>query len=196
MILHRIDRKLRNVFFFNTIYGLLYPSVLGAIFVYIIERLIDGKLFDKDCFSLLSSFFLIWYFILDFYIGFYNFKGDEESYDFRHMLCDAIIIFFLFLSYYGVWLSNSEYLLYVSIFVICLALILVDVFDAPRGDLHSYILLLAMIGLLSLAMFFISIIFFHTLLYTIIKYIFIIVLGIGVLYYTSCILSIDSVKKM
>lgn len=185
----KIDAGLRNQFFFQIIYGLFYPATLGTILVYTMQDIFEGKLFNNEVFSLISLSFLIWYFLLDFHVGFLYFKGDEQNYDMRHMLCDVFEIIALFLSYYALLKFHYEFLFFICVSITALILILLDYFnstdDKEKFRMFSfYPLLLSILGLVSLGMLVVSVTILDSLFYKISKYLFILFTGIVLVYYT------------
>ena len=192
-----IDKEIRNEFFFNTVYGLLYPAVLGTALVYIIQDFITGKIFTNGVFSFISLFLLMWYFVLDFSVGSSNFKKNVNMYNIRYLLCDLGVIISFFLAYYGVWLSHFEFLFFLSFAIISSILLMLDYFDASEKQINFciknfYDTILSIFLCVSLCMTIISIFFSESLLYQIPKYLFLVFLGAGIFYYTTYILSKES----
>lgn len=178
---NRINKKIRNSFFFHIIYGLLYPAVLGSIFYNGINLLFADDLANKcTFFSLISTILLIWYFIIDFYVGIDNFSNRKEKYDYRYLFCDLIIILSIFCAYYSLWeLANAEYLLYISLCIICVILVLLDCFDQydyykHYNIINRYNLILIAIGLISIIASLVSYYLKDDIFYDVFKYIFII----------------------
>jgi hypothetical protein len=199
MKIYKINKEIRNDFFFQSVYGLFYPAVLGTFLVDIIKNALSGELFNNGFFPVISLIILVWYFVLDFYIGFANFKGKENEYDIRYLLCDMAVISAAFIAYYGLWLSKPklEFLLFGSLAIICLILVLLDYFDAIDSKTkykitNLYTMILIMLGLLSIGLSIVSLTLSFSMFYLIIKNIFILVIGLGILYYTFYILSEES----
>jgi hypothetical protein len=195
----KINKKIRNEFLYQTVYGLFYPAALGAVLVYIMQDALSGELFRNGIFPLATLIWLVWYFILDYYVGFTNFKGDEKSYDFRYMMCDVTFIIAAFVAYYGLWLSklNLDFLFFISFTVITVLLIILDYFDVKDAKRKfeirsSYCISMSILSILSVGMIIVSLTLSESLFYSIAKYLFILLAGIILIFYTLYILSDDS----
>lgn len=193
---NRINKKIRNTFFFHAIYGLLYPAVLGTVFFNVINFLFFKESVNEITpFSMISTVLLIWYFIIDLYVGTDNFSDRKKKYDYRYLFCDLIIILTIILVYYSLWvLPNADCLLYISLCVICVTLVLLDCFDQYDFRKHykiinPYNLILIAIGLISIIMGLLSYYFINSCFYIILKYVFIISIGMIIVRFTYYILS-------
>lgn len=196
----RIQKEIRNEFFFKTVYSLFYPAVLGTIFVYSLQGIFNGDILNIGLFSIMSLGFLIWYFILDFYVGLTNFEEDKKSYDFRYLLCDLVIIVVAFLAFFGLWFSKDDTLFYVSVLIFGFILLLLDYFNSIDENSQfslkdSYNLMLIILCLISIGMIIASFIIAETQTYTILKYTSVLLFGIGIVYYTFYILSDNSFEE-
>lgn len=203
MQIFKTNKKIRNEFFYQTIYELFYPAVLGTILVYIVRDVLSGDLVHKGIFAIMTLTCLVWYFVLDFYVGFTNFKGDEESYDFRYLILDIIFIITAFSTYYGLWLSDVDldFLFFISCTIITGLLILLDHFDAKdaypetKFNINSfYCISLLILGILSVGMTIVSLALSKSLFYLITKYSFISLIVIILILYSLYILSDESFR--
>jgi len=194
---YRIKKEIRNEFFFQIIYGLFYPAVLGTILVYVMQDALSSSLFKSGIFPVISLFCLVWYFVLDFYVGFTNFKGDDKNYDLRYTFCDIVVIIAAFIAYYGLWLSHLEFLFFIAVSIISWTLILLDYYDTVDVNekfefSSSYDLMLLIFGIVSFGMSIVSLTIPQSLFYIISKNLFIVLTSAGILYYTFYILSEES----
>lgn len=195
--MRKINNEIKNNFLFQAIYGLFYPATLGAILVYLLQDVFTMKLLQKGIFPITSLFCLVWYFVIDFYVGYSNFKGRENEYNLRYVFCDVIIIITALLAYYGLWLSDKDFLFFISLSIMALTLLVLDYFDAMDAKMeynirNFYSLILLTLVFISSGITLISLMFPNSLFYLIFKNLFILIIGIGLVYYTFYILSDES----
>lgn len=187
----RINKKIKNQFYFQTIYNLLYPAVLGTVFVSLLLSISNGDVLANGFFPLLATIILIWYFLLDYFMGLNSFKEEETSYTNSFMICDLVVVVCLFISFFGLWYSNNEFLVFASLSGLGLSFLywsyLVEKNEFKIFDTYNFLLLL--FSILSMIFVFLSLFYSDKQIYIIGKYGFIFLTTILLVLYTKYCLS-------